>query len=87
MHEYSLMANLIDKISVVARKQQADRVTGVTVRLGALSHISADHFREHFVHGTKGTIVEDAHLTVIESQDTAAPDAQDVVLQSVEVEE
>ncbi len=87
MHEYSLMANLIDKISVVARKQQADRVTGVTVRLGALSHISADHFREHFVHGTKGTIVEDARLTVIESQDPAAPDAQDVVLQSVEVEE
>ena len=85
MHELSLMADLIKKIDEVAQEQDADRVVAVRVKLGALSHISASHFREHFVQGTKGTRAEGARLDVEVSEDSKDPNAQEILLQSIEV--
>jgi hydrogenase nickel incorporation protein HypA/HybF len=85
MHELSLMANLLEKIDEIAIEQHADRVVRVKVRLGALAHISADHFRGHFVDGTKGTKAEGARLDVEISEDTDDPNAQDILLDSIEV--
>ena len=48
MHEASLMANLMDRIHEIAREEKAQRVVGVSVWLGALSHMSESHFIEHF---------------------------------------
>ena len=48
MHEFSLITDLMWKIDAIAREQGARRVVGVKVRLGAFSHISPAHFREHF---------------------------------------
>jgi hydrogenase maturation protease len=69
----------------VFRKQNAERIVAVKVRLGALSHISASHFREHFVQGTRGTKAEGARLDVEVSEDSEDPRAQDILLQSIEV--
>jgi len=86
MHEFSLMANLLRKIERVARDNDARRVTSVTVRLGALSHISAEHFREHFVEGVRGTVADGASLEVETSDDTADPNAQEILLRRIAVE-
>ncbi len=86
MHEFSLIANLLQKIDELANKEQAGRVVGVKVKLGALAHISADHFRGHFVHGTIGTKAEGARLDVEVSLNTNDPNAQDILLDSIEVE-
>lgn len=86
MHEFSLIADLITKIDSIARLEHAKKVTGVRVRLGALSHISEDHFREHFVHETEGTVAEGAVLSVAVSADMSDPEAQQIILESVEVE-
>ena len=48
MHERALMTDLMREIEVVARADGATRVTRVSVRLGALSHFTEEHFREHF---------------------------------------
>lgn len=85
MHEFSLMADLLRQIEQVARKQEAERVVAVTVKLGALAHISASHFREHFVEGAKGTRAEGAKLIVEACEDADDPHAQDILLQSIEV--
>lgn len=85
MHEFSLMAGLLRKIDELAREQNADRVVGVKVKLGALCHISADHFRGHFVDGVRGGKAEGARLTIEQSQDTEAPNAQDILLDEIEV--
>jgi hydrogenase nickel incorporation protein HypA/HybF len=55
MHEFSLINNLMRKINAIAQEQGARRVVPVSVTLGALSHISPDHFRDHFTAATKGT--------------------------------
>ena len=49
MHEASLIRSLMAKLDALAREQQDSRIKRVRVWLGALSHFSADHFREHFV--------------------------------------
>ena len=85
MHEFGLMNDLLNKIDGIARQQGAERVVGVTVWLGALSHISAGHFREHFVHGARGTVADGAELAVETSTDTDHPQAQQIVLRRIEV--
>jgi hydrogenase nickel incorporation protein HypA/HybF len=87
MHEFSLIADLMRKISAIAYEQGADRISGVKVKLGALAHISGEHFREHFEQAALGTSAEGARLDIDVSTDESDPHAQDILLQSVDVEE
>lgn len=87
MHEFSLINDLMRKIAALAAEQQAKRVVRVKVKLGALCHISADHFREHFVEAAEGTVAEHAKLEIEFNPDENHPNAQDILLDSVEVED
>lgn len=87
MHELSLMKDLLRQIEAIARAQQVAKVVGVKVKLGALAHISAEHFREHFVEAAAGTVADGARLDIEELTDETDPHAQDIWLESVEVEE
>lgn len=86
MHEASLMANLMRRLDEIAKAERARRVVGLSVWLGALSHLSAEHFAEHFEQAAAGTIAEGAQLDVMVSDDLQDADAQEIVLESVEVE-
>lgn len=85
MHEFSLMADLLRKIEQLAKGAEADKVMGVKVKLGALSHITPDHFREHFEEAIVGTVAEGATLDVEQSDDQDDPNAQDILLESVDI--
>lgn len=85
MHEMSLMNGLMNKIYETAQNEQACRVSKVSVWLGALSHMSADHFREHFEVSSKGGIAEHAELDIEVSDDEFHPQAQDILLLSIDV--
>ncbi|MDX3966861.1 MAG: hydrogenase/urease maturation nickel metallochaperone HypA [Bradyrhizobium sp.] len=80
------MANLMRRLDEVAKAERARRVVGLSVWLGALSHISAEHLAEHFEQAAAGTIAEGARLDVTVSDDLHDADAQEIVLESVEVE-
>lgn len=85
MHEFSLMKGLMRKVESVAAENQARRVVGVRVRLGALSHMTPEHFREHFEHAARGTLAEDARLDFELDESTTDPRAHDVWLLGVTV--
>lgn len=85
MHEFSLMADLLRKIEQLAKDAKTDKVRGVKVKLGALSHITPDHFREHFEAAIVGTIAEGATLDIEQSDDQSDPNAQDILLESVDI--
>lgn len=87
MHEASLMNDLMRKIEAVAREQNASKVLAVGVKLGALSHMSASHFREHFEVASQGTFAEGAELKIETLADTSDPHAQEILLESVEIAE
>lgn len=85
MHEQSLMNNLMNKILSLAEKEKATQVTKVSVKLGALSHMSPEHFKEHFNISAKGTIAENAAIDAQEDLDINDPNAQTILLKSIDV--
>lgn len=87
MHEHSLIKDLIKKIESVAGKHSAEKVTLIRIKLGALSHTTPEHFREHFNPLAAGTIAEEAALDFIVSTDLNDPHAEEIILDSIEVEE
>ena len=87
MHEQSLMADLMRKINALGQEHHGKKIVRVKVKLGALSHISADHFREHFVQAAQGSCAEQTQLDVEELTNINDPHAQEILLDSVEVEE
>ena len=86
MHERALIVGLIHTVEEVAAANSASRVTRVSVRLGALSHFTVDHFREHFADAARGTVADGAAVDATQDDDITDPRASDVVLESVEVE-
>jgi hydrogenase nickel incorporation protein HypA/HybF len=86
MHEATLMKGLMRRIEEIARDQEAVRVVSVSVWLGALSHMSPGHFAEHFEEAAAGTIAAGASLSATASDDVHHANAQDVLLESIEVE-
>lgn len=86
MHEASLIGGLLRKVEAVVSEQGGGKVLGVAVKLGALSHISPEHLRAHFVQGAKGTVAEGARLDIEVLTDMADPRAQDILLASVELD-
>jgi hydrogenase nickel incorporation protein HypA/HybF len=86
MHERALMKDVVAKIEEVAKAGGAVRVTRVGVRLGALSHFTPAHFREHFDDAAFGTIAQGAEVDAVLDDDIGDPRAGDVVLESLEVE-
>jgi hydrogenase nickel incorporation protein HypA/HybF len=81
------MADLMKKLETIAREHQGEKIVGVRVKLGALSHISSDHFREHFEEAAAGTSWQGAQLEVEISEDPREPHAHDVILLSVGLED
>lgn len=86
MHERHLMQDLMQKMLSVATEHQAARITGIRVWLGALSHMSPQHFREHFDDIARGTIAEHASIECTVDEDPHHPQATGVLLQDIETE-
>jgi hydrogenase nickel incorporation protein HypA/HybF len=87
MHKLSLMKDLIRKIETVARAQAAGKVVAIRVKLGALCHISPSHFMEHFIESSAGTVADGAKIEIDVMDDITHPQAQDVLLDSVMLED
>lgn len=85
MHEQSVMNDLMDKIFELAQKSKANQITKICVQLGALSHMSVSHFKEHFLIASQGTVAEGAEIEAQEIQDIHDPNAQNIVLKSIDV--
>jgi hydrogenase nickel incorporation protein HypA/HybF len=87
MHELSLLSDIINKIQSISRENGGAAITRARIRLGALSHISAEHFRKHFYQAVPGTAAANSELEIIEAKDIDDPRAQDIILESVDLAE
>ena len=86
MHEQSLITDLVGKITLLA-SQQDGSVVAAKLRLGALAHISADHLREHFEQELSGTDLEGLQLDIEQLTDIHHPEAQEIILESLEFDQ
>jgi hydrogenase nickel incorporation protein HypA/HybF len=87
MHETALVRDVVRRIEDLARVTGAGRVIGAKIWLGALSHLSAEHFSEHFEIAAQGSIAAGATLAIEVSNDPDDPHAQNVRLESVDLDE
>ena len=87
MHETALVRDVVRRIEDLAHATGARRITGAKIWLGALSHLSAEHFREHYAFEAQGSMAAGAILTIEASRDLDHPDAQHVRLESVDLDE
>jgi hydrogenase nickel incorporation protein HypA/HybF len=86
MHEQALMRDLVRRIDELAAAENATAVTRISVRLGALSHFTPEHFREHFEDAARGTRAGGAAVNATPCEDATARDAAGVVLETIELE-
>lgn len=86
MHETALVRNIVHQMVELARSNGARRITHAKLWLGALSHLSAEHFREHFALEARGTVAAGTLLDIEVSDNAHDPDAQHVRLESVELD-
>lgn len=85
MHEKALVDDLLAKVLAVAEAEGGGRVVRIRVWLGALSHFTPAHFREHFADASRGTPAEGADVEATLADDLGDPRASGVVLESVVV--
>ena len=86
MHEKHLTEDLVRRLEALAAAEGGTHVTRIRVRLGALSHFTPEHFREHFDDAAAGTLAEGAQVEAELDTDPTAPGAQSVLLETVELE-
>jgi hydrogenase nickel incorporation protein HypA/HybF len=85
VHERALMRDVMRAIEERARAEGAERVTHIRVRLGALSHFTPEHFREHFEDASRDTLAEGATVDAVPDDDPTDPGAQGVVVESIDI--
>jgi hydrogenase nickel incorporation protein HypA/HybF len=51
-----------------------------------LTHFTPEHFQEHFINASRGTIMEEAKLVIVLDTNSGDPHALDIILESIEVE-
>jgi hydrogenase nickel incorporation protein HypA/HybF len=85
VHEQALMDDLVRKVLAVAEAESAGSVARIRVRLGALSHFTPEHFVEHWLDASRGTIAEGSAVDATMDESVTGAAAQGVLLESVEV--
>lgn len=83
MHERTLLADLLRRLEEIRAAHSDSRIALVRVRLGAWTHLTPEHFTEHFREMSVGTAAEGARLEILEGLPELP---QNVVLESVELE-
>ena len=87
MHETALVRDVVRRINDLARATNARRVKGAKIWLGALSHLSPEHFRDHFAIESRDTLAAEAMLDIEASEDVSDPHAHNVRLESVDLDD
>lgn len=87
MHESGMIKGLLKKVDSILDSEPAGRISALRVWIGPLAGISADHFREHFVHDAMGSSAQDATLLIEMGDDPTDPNAQCILLKGIDVED
>lgn len=80
------MDEFVHLIEDIAYTYQAQHVAAITIKLGALCHISPTYFRQHFIESAEHTLAEGAELIFFTGEDETERYASDVTLVALEVE-
>lgn len=87
MHETALVRDVVRRMVELTQAAGACRVAGAKIWIGALSHLSSEHFGKHFAVEARDTVAAHAALEIEVSDDPNHPHAQHVRLESVDLDD
>ncbi len=64
MHELAICQSLMQQVETIAAREQARRITSITLRIGPLSGVEAELLRQAFPVASAGTHAENAKLEI-----------------------
>jgi len=85
LHEAVLFRDLREALLRAAAGEHADRITRVSVWIGALSHVSEPMMREEWPEIVEGTPAEGSELSIETSTDIYDARASSIVLRTITV--
>lgn len=68
MHEIHLLKDLLKDLLGHAKAQNTNKISRVYIRMGEFTEINPEILKHFFVENTKGTIAENAELSIEKSQ-------------------
>jgi len=86
MHEEAMLRDVVRKAEEVARRQSASRVTRVRLWVGARSHLAGPELKDRWAHAVSGTALSGADVEVEVSRDRSDPNADRLILRSLDVD-
>jgi len=86
MHEEAMLRDVIRKAEEVAQQEGGGRVTRVRLWVGARSHLGGPELEERWADAVRGTPLDGARVEIENSRDRADPNAEHVILRSLDVE-
>jgi len=86
MHEEAMLKDVVRKAAEVAQREGAVRVTRVRLWVGARSHLEGPELRDRWASAVTGTALSGAEVEVEASSDRGDPNAERVILQSLDVD-
>jgi hydrogenase nickel incorporation protein HypA/HybF len=86
MHEEAMLKDVIRKAEEVARREGATRVTRVRLWVGARSHLAGPELKDRWAHAVTGTALSGAEVVIETSDDRGDPNAETVMLRSLDVD-
>lgn len=87
MHELALIKDIIARLEVIAAENNAKRIRSIRLRFGALTHTPVEIFKEQFLMMSEGKDLLNNTTIEIEVADEMDDNAQDIILESVELEQ
>jgi hydrogenase nickel incorporation protein HypA/HybF len=87
MHEEALLRDVLRKAEEVARSERGHRVTRIRLWVGARSHLQGPELAARWADAVTGTALSGAPIEVELSADRDDPNAESVMLRSLDVEE
>lgn len=65
MHEYSIVASLVEKVEEIARERRAVSVRGLLVKIGELSGVETELLATAYDTFRERTVCENAEMTIL----------------------
>ena len=86
MHEEAMLKDVIRKAEEVARQEGATRVTRVRLWVGARSHLGGPELRARWMAAVRSSPLSEAEVEIETSRDPTDPNAEGVVLRSLDMD-
>ncbi len=87
MHESRLVADLVSRIEEELARSGARQVLSVRIEIGALSHVTPESLRSHMELAAGESTIGTPTFEITKAGDTSNPNALDVLLVSISVED